>query len=64
MRLAVLAADPKDFTAVPQYLQGICLVWSYETCQGLFYFRKYLKDKSGVGIIVEYSRDYTVVNDV
>ena len=23
-----------------------------------------LKDKSGVGIIVDYSRDYTVVNDV
>ena len=30
----------------------------------LRHLQSFLKDKSGVGIIVDYSRDYTVVNGV
>ena len=39
--------------------------WSLHCLQILFTFKiSALKDKSGVGAIVDYSRDYTVVNGV
>ena len=36
----------------------------YQVCAWYVLMYLLLKDKSGVGIIVDYSRDYTVVNGV
>ena len=50
LRLTILAAMSEDYTTAPQYLH--CFIGDV------------LMDKSGVDIIVDYSRDCTVVNGV
>ena len=60
------ASKPDRPTGLPREKIGLITNCSKE-CKSQIYtsfFPAVLKDKSGVGIIVDYSRDYTVVNGV